>query len=186
MAFMAIQQHTDVNSEAAILTRMIHPERADLPEEAAEAVLKLFGLDQSDSDRLHDLLVRNQDDALTTAEKDELETLPPRQHDDRPDARQGPLFPQEARLGRPIGMDAALERMVWQRAAGRCEYCRLPQAESRAAFEIDHIIARHHHGRTVSSNLAVSCAFCNGYKGPNLTGRDPHGGKCHQTRKTGS
>jgi hypothetical protein len=58
--------------EAAILTRMIHPERADLPEEAAEAVLKLFGLDQSDSDRLHDLLVRNQDDALTPTEKDEL------------------------------------------------------------------------------------------------------------------
>jgi hypothetical protein len=59
--------------EAAILTRMIHPERADLPEEAAEAVLKLFGLDQSDSDRLHDLLVRNQDDALTPTERDELE-----------------------------------------------------------------------------------------------------------------
>ena len=65
---MAIQQHTDVNGNsegAAILTRMIYPERADLPEEAAEAVLKLFGLDQSDSDRFHDLLVRNQDDALT-------------------------------------------------------------------------------------------------------------------------
>jgi hypothetical protein len=73
---MAIKQHTDIgsNSEAAILTRMIHPERVDLPEEAAEAVLKLFGLDQSDADRLHDLLVRNQDDALTPAEKDELET----------------------------------------------------------------------------------------------------------------
>ena len=74
-------------------------------------------------------------------------------------------------------MDAALQRLVWQRAGGRCEYCRLPQAESRAAFEIDHVIARHHHGRTVSGNLALSCAFCNGYKGPNLTGRDPHGGK---------
>jgi HNH endonuclease len=74
-------------------------------------------------------------------------------------------------------MDAALQRLVWQRAGGRCEYCRLPQAGSRAAFEIDHIIACHHHGRTVSGNLALSCAFCNGYKGPNLTGRDPHGGK---------
>jgi hypothetical protein len=74
-------------------------------------------------------------------------------------------------------MDAALQRLVWQRAGGRCEYCRLPQDGSRAAFEIDHIIARHHHGRTVSGNLALSCAFCNGYKGPNLTGRDPHGGK---------
>jgi hypothetical protein len=72
---MATQQQTDSGSnvEAAILTRVIHPERADLPEEAAEAVLKLFSLDQGDSDRLHDLLVRNQDDALTPAEKDELE-----------------------------------------------------------------------------------------------------------------
>jgi hypothetical protein len=72
---MKTQQHTctDRNTEAAILTRVIHPERADLPEEAAEAVLKLFSLDQGDSDRLHDLLVRNQDDALTPAEKDELE-----------------------------------------------------------------------------------------------------------------
>jgi hypothetical protein len=67
------QTGTDANTEAAILTRMIHPERADLPEEAAEAVLKLFSLDQGDSDRLHDLLVRNQDDALTPAEKVELE-----------------------------------------------------------------------------------------------------------------
>jgi HNH endonuclease len=74
-------------------------------------------------------------------------------------------------------MDAAMQRLVWQRAGGRCEYCRLPQTESRAAFEIDHIIAHQHHGRTVSGNLALSCAFCNGYKGPNLTGRDPHGGK---------
>jgi hypothetical protein len=72
---MAPHQHTgiDGNTEAAILTRVIHPGRADLPEEAAEAVLKLFSLDQGDSDRLHDLLVRNQDDALTPAEKDELE-----------------------------------------------------------------------------------------------------------------
>ncbi|QEH35381.1 hypothetical protein OJF2_39330 [Aquisphaera giovannonii] len=73
---MASQRHADIDSksEAAILTRMIHPERADLPEAAAEAVLKLFGLDQGDADRFHDLLVRNQGDALTPPEKEELET----------------------------------------------------------------------------------------------------------------
>jgi len=72
---MAPHQHTgiDGNTEAAILTRVIHPERADLPEDAAEAVLKLFSLDQGDSDRLHDLLVRNHYDASAPAEKDELE-----------------------------------------------------------------------------------------------------------------
>ena len=44
-------------------------------------------------------------------------------------------------------------------------------------FEIDHIIARKHRGRTVAGNLAVSCWYCNVYKGANLTGRDPATGK---------
>ncbi len=74
-------------------------------------------------------------------------------------------------------MNAALERLVWQRAESRCEYCRLPQIGSRAAFEIDHIIARQHRGRTVAGNLALSCVYCNGRKGPNLTGRDSATGK---------
>lgn len=75
MEVMSTKLHADLNgnSEAAILTRTIHPERADLPVEAADAVLKLFGLDPNDADRLHDLLLRNQDDALTPAEKEELE-----------------------------------------------------------------------------------------------------------------
>ena len=43
-------------------------------EEAAEAVLRIFRLDQSDQDRMHDLLVKNQEDALTPAETEELES----------------------------------------------------------------------------------------------------------------
>ena len=74
-------------------------------------------------------------------------------------------------------MDATLERLVRDRADGRCEYCHLPQAGSRAPFEIDHIIARKHRGRTVAGNLALSCVYCNAHKGPNLTGRDPETGK---------
>jgi hypothetical protein len=74
-------------------------------------------------------------------------------------------------------MDAALVQLVWQRAGGRCEYCRLPQFGSRAPFEIDHITARQHHGPTVAGNLALSCVYCNAHKGPNLTGRDPATGK---------
>ncbi len=34
-------------------------------------------------------------------------------------------------------MDAALIRLVRQRADGRCEYCRMPQAADDATFEID-------------------------------------------------
>jgi 5-methylcytosine-specific restriction endonuclease McrA len=56
-------------------------------------------------------------------------------------------------------MDAALMRLVRQRANGRCEYCRLPQAASGVPFAIDHIVARKHKGRTSASNLAVSCIY---------------------------
>lgn len=68
------QSGAATGTDAAIIARMIHPDEADLPGDAAEAVLQIFRLDPSDQDRLHDLLVRNQDDALTPAEKDELES----------------------------------------------------------------------------------------------------------------
>jgi HNH endonuclease len=74
-------------------------------------------------------------------------------------------------------MDAALVEQVRQRSGGRCEYCRLPQAESGVPFEIDHIIARHHRGRTLASNLANSCIYRNVYKGSNISGLDPLTGK---------
>ena len=74
-------------------------------------------------------------------------------------------------------MKAALERLVRERAGGRCEYCRLSQTASGVPFEIDHIIARKHGGRTVSSNLAHSRIYCNVYEGPNISGLDPKTGK---------
>jgi hypothetical protein len=58
-------------------------------------------------------------------------------------------------------MDAALERLVRDRAGGRCEYFRLPQVGSRVPFEIDDIIARKHRGRTAASNLAAACIYWN-------------------------
>jgi hypothetical protein len=44
-------------------------------------------------------------------------------------------------------------------------------------FEIDHIRSRKHRGSTAASNLALTCVYCNGYKGPNLSGIDPVTGK---------
>ena len=70
-------------------------------------------------------------------------------------------------------MDAAPEKRVWHPAGGRCEYCRLPQDASHVPFEIDHVRPRKHHGRSVAGNLALSCVYCNAYKGPNLSGIDP-------------
>jgi hypothetical protein len=70
-------------------------------------------------------------------------------------------------------MDDELSQLVWDRASNICEYCLLPQEYSHLAFEVDHIIATCHGGLTRASNLALTCFYCNRYKGPNLAGIDP-------------
>lgn len=74
-------------------------------------------------------------------------------------------------------MDQALADFVRRRAGDCCEYCRLPQAFSSTRFQIDHIIAEQHGGRTAASNLALACLADNNHKGPNLAGIDPQSGK---------
>src|SRR6516164_1156251 len=70
-------------------------------------------------------------------------------------------------------MDEDILRLVWERADSACEYCLLPQKYSHLVFEVDHIIATCHGGATRPSNLALSCFYCNRYKGPNIAGIDP-------------
>ncbi len=74
-------------------------------------------------------------------------------------------------------MDITLERLVWQRAKSRCEYCQLPQRFSPLPHAIDHIIARQHRGPTKAENLALACFFCNSYKGPNISSLNPQTGR---------
>jgi hypothetical protein len=69
-------------------------------------------------------------------------------------------------------MDRALEELVWERAAHRCEYCRVAQEFDRLPFEIDHIIAQKHGGLARPSNLCLACFACNHHKGPCIAGRD--------------
>ena len=69
-------------------------------------------------------------------------------------------------------MDAALIRLVWQRAKGCCEYCQLSQEWDDRPFEIDHIISRKHRGPTIAGNLALSCFRCNSFKGSDISGRE--------------
>jgi hypothetical protein len=69
-------------------------------------------------------------------------------------------------------MDAALVRLVWQRAGNCCEYCRTCQEFDDTPFEIDHIISKKHEGPTVEGNLALSCFYCNSYKGTDIAGLD--------------
>jgi hypothetical protein len=74
-------------------------------------------------------------------------------------------------------MDDALVRLVRKQAHDRCEYCRLPEQFSSIGFEIDHIIAEQHGGKTSAGNLALACFADNHHKGPNLAGIDPKTGR---------
>jgi hypothetical protein len=74
-------------------------------------------------------------------------------------------------------VNIALAEVVWERARGCCEYCRLPHTCDELLFEIDHIIAEQHGGKTVLGNLALACFADNHHKGPNLAGIDPKTGK---------
>jgi hypothetical protein len=74
-------------------------------------------------------------------------------------------------------MDDALVRLLWERAGYQCEYCRMPYRFSTLPFEVDHIVARKHQGKTSSGNLALSCAYDNAFKGSNIAGIDPMTGR---------
>jgi hypothetical protein len=58
-------------SEIAILARVLGDERGVLPHDLARYILNL-GFNDREKARMHDLALRNQDDALTPAEKEEL------------------------------------------------------------------------------------------------------------------
>lgn len=62
-----------------------------------------------------------------------------------------------------------LRTEVVKRADRRCEYCLLPEVYAIYPFEVDHIIAIKHGGKTIFENLAYSCIRCNRMKGTDLT-----------------
>jgi len=74
-------------------------------------------------------------------------------------------------------MDRTTQQEVRARAQYRCEYCHFPEALTLLRFHVDHIIAQQHGGRTTTENLALACCFCNRYKGPNISAKDPQSGE---------
>ena len=70
-----------------------------------------------------------------------------------------------------------LVRLVWRRAEGFCEYCRLHQEFDLLPHHVDHVIARQHEGPSIEGNLALACVNCSLAKGPNIAGRDSRTGK---------
>ena len=74
-------------------------------------------------------------------------------------------------------ISAALRTFVFERAAGRCEYCRIHQDDVASRHPIDHITPLSHGGETDETNLALACSLCNTAKGSNLSGIDPLTGR---------
>ncbi len=54
-----------------------------------------------------------------------------------------------------------LRQFVIQRAKRRCEYCLFLQHIALFTFEMEHVIAQKHGGKTVPENLALACPYCN-------------------------
>ncbi len=70
-----------------------------------------------------------------------------------------------------------LRRLVIERAASRCEYCRLSQEGQEATFHIDHIVPTSTGGETITENLALACVSCSLRKATRQTAIDPQSGK---------
>lgn len=73
-------------------------------------------------------------------------------------------------------MERKYRAQVRERANGICEYCHMPDELDELDFQVDHIIARKHHGTNELQNCAWACFACNNHKSSNIAGRDPQTG----------
>ncbi len=69
----------------------------------------------------------------------------------------------------------AYRQLVTARAGGTCEYCRLVESACGVTFHIEHVMPRCREGKTVLSNLALSCPGCNLAKAGRTVGQDREG-----------
>ena len=79
-----------------------------------------------------------------------------------------------------------LRTQIVFRAAGRSEYCLIHQDDSAFQHEVDHVIGRQRGGRTGADNLALSCLYCNRFKGSNLASIDSTGAPCASSTREGT
>jgi hypothetical protein len=71
---------------------------------------------------------------------------------------------------------ASMQRRVRERAAERCEYCGIAQAQQEATFHLDHVTPRAAGGPTELDNLALACVSCSLRKGARQSAVDPQSG----------
>ena len=72
-----------------------------------------------------------------------------------------------------MAIPSELRKLVFDRAAGRCEYCAPAQAGQEATFHVDHIVPVSANGPTESENLALACVSCSLRKGAREFVEDP-------------
>lgn len=70
----------------------------------------------------------------------------------------------------------ALREQIAAEAGYRCGYCLTDQLVSRAQMHIEHLVPRAQGGRSERTNLWLSCAWCNSYKGTQTEAVDPETG----------
>ena len=61
-----------------------------------------------------------------------------------------------------------LRQLVAHRAHSICEYCLIHEEDTYFGCQVDHIISIKHGGKTVATNLAFACTFCNRFKGSDI------------------
>ncbi len=66
-----------------------------------------------------------------------------------------------------------IRREVEQRAAGRCEYCRMHQSLQGATFHVEHVMPRCLGGLSDLDNLAWACPSCNLHKSNRVEAEAP-------------
>jgi hypothetical protein len=72
---------------------------------------------------------------------------------------------------------AKQRRRVVERAGNAREYCLIHQDVAASRHQVDHVISEKHRGRTVLTNLALSCLPCNLRKGSDIASLDPASGE---------
>ena len=71
-----------------------------------------------------------------------------------------------------MAVPAATKRLVFARANGYCEYCRLHLDYSSSPYCMEHIHPRQKSGTDDPDNLACACLGCNGIKHTKTTAVD--------------
>jgi hypothetical protein len=70
-----------------------------------------------------------------------------------------------------------IQRQVHERAAARCEYCRMHEALQGATFHVEHVVPRSRGGDSDLGNLAWACPGCNLRKSNRVETCDPETGE---------